>query len=77
MLQRGIGYGGSKNPDFRALTFEKRDEAVQSERHPIGYMVIGTGKERDARSANIHIIRLVTYRRLMPDDAVPGDTRLL
>lgn len=75
MFQWWIRYGRAKYPDICALRFEKRDEAVECERHPIGYMVIGTGKERDARSANIHIIRLVTYRRPTPDDAVPGDPR--
>ena len=76
MLERRIGYGWGEYPDNRALSLQKRHKAVESERHPIGYMVIGTAKERDARSANIHIIRLVTYRRPTPDDAVPGDPRL-
>ena len=76
MLEWRIGYGRGEYPDNRALGLQKSDKAVESERHPIGYMVIGTGKERDARSANIHIIRLVTYRRPPPDDAVPGDPRL-
>jgi len=76
MFQRRIGYGRSEYPDDCALTCEEKDKAIESERDPIGYMVIGTGKERDARSANIHIIRLVTYRRPTPDDAVPEDPRL-
>ena len=76
MFERRIGYGRGKYPNNCALSLQERHKAVESERYPIGYMVIGTGKERDARSANIHIIRLVTYRRPTPDDAVPGDPRL-
>jgi hypothetical protein len=44
------------------LSLQIGNEAVKRARDPIGYMVVGTGKQRDAHSPNLHIIRLVTYR---------------
>lgn len=60
--------GGNRNRrridvNSRALLLEVSHEPVKGERNAISDVIVSASEQRDAHSSNIHIIRLVTYRR--------------
>ena len=60
------------NPHNCSLSHEECDEPIQREGHPVCDMVVCAREERDAHSANIHIISPVTYRRRTGRDVRPS-----
>ena len=72
VLESRNGRGWGVNPDNCPFSHEECDKPVQREGYAVSYMVVCAREERDAHSANIHIISPVTYRRRTGRDVRPS-----